>query len=537
MTMSPRVLTGLFVVLGIAACGGDGPLGKSSPGAIEREDTAQAIDDFVDGLGHLEVADAQPKTEAECVDCPADGQEGDSFCNYRRYTETEQFDRFVAFQPNSATLWPGAVLRGADAEVGLLTPVGVDLAPVTFSVSLENIDGSPVGHMETPTLSSFRDERNRILAADVTGATPAKLDFEMERVHEASQLSIALGASASWPGYGDIAASFDFESQERRTKILVNFTQAYYTIDVDTPLRPADFFGAGTSVDELAAYVGADNPPMYVQSITYGRRVIFSIETSESVENIEAALSATYSGVAEAQLDVAVEHKQVLEEARIRAFVYGGSGSDATAVIDGYEGLEAYIRRGGDYAKDSPGAPIAYKLAYLDNAVTKLAFTSEYAERDCAKNRGRLRVSLEQLDHLGGGDGLGSNIELYGYLAVRAPVRGQDVVSCGEGGEVIAVWELATGQWLSFQQFSSWTPPSEISVAIDEVAMGEEQQLCIGTHIYENDDEAGELSANDDFGYDDRLITFDGWNGTHVLQARGSGDRAVDVHVGLSLEP
>jgi hypothetical protein len=276
---------------------------------------------------------------------------------------------------------------------------------------------------------------------------------------------------------------------------------------------------------------------MYVQSITYGRRVIFSVETSESLQSIEAALAATYNGAATVDVDVAVEHQEVLEHAKIRAFVYGGSGADATSVINGYEGLKGYIRRGGDYTKESPGAPIAYKLAYLDNAVTKFAFTSEYAERDCVQNRAGLNVSLTQLDHIGGGDGAGSNIELYGYVAVRAPVRGEGVVSCEEGGEVLAVWLLETGQWVSFPEFSSWMPPSDISVAIDDVGMGEGQQLCIGTHIYENDEQAGELSGNDDYGYDERLVAFEDWNGTHILQARGGGERAVDVHVRIALEP
>jgi thiol-activated cytolysin len=528
----------VVVMVGLAAaCGEAPPTRQYLPEVVEAEtpDDTQDIDDFVESLGHLEVEAVQPKTELPCDACPPDGQEGDAHCAYRRYTETEQFDRFVAFQPNSATLWPGAVVRGSDAEAGLLTPVGVDLAPVTFSASLENIAGSPVGQMDAPSLSSFREERNRILASDVTGATPAKLDFEMERIFEASQLSVALGAAASWPGMGDIAASFDFESVEEHTKILVNFTQAYYTIDVDTPLRPADFFAEGTSVDHLAEYVGEGNPPMYVQSITYGRRVIFAVETSASMSAVEAALAATYNGVADAAVDVATEHKEVLESAKIRAFVYGGSGADATAVINGYEGLVAYIKRGGDYTKDSPGAPIAYKLAYLDNAVTKFAFTTEYAERECVQNRGRLNVALSQIDHVGGGDGLGGKIELYGYVAVRAPVSGNGVVSCGEGGEVIAVWQLDTGQWVQFPEFTSWVPESEVSVAIDDVSMGEDQQLCIGTHIFENDDQAGELSGNDDYGYDDRLVSFDGWNATHVLQPRGAGDRAVDVHVALSL--
>jgi thiol-activated cytolysin len=515
----------------VSALGGclDGAIG----GAPLVAPGVESIDSFVASLGHLDIADASPKDQVPCAgECPPDRQEDNQFCTYQRYAETEQLDRFVAFQPNSATLWPGVVVRGADAENGLLTPLSASRAPLTFSVSLENIDGSPVGHMESPTLSAFREERNRILANEVTGATAAALDFEIFEVHSSSQLSLALDASVSWPGGNEIAGSFSFDSSDRTTKIVVNFTQAYYTIDVDTPIHPADLFGPDVTVDELATEVGEGNPPLYVQSITFGRRVIFTVESKASAQNIEAALSATYQGAAKGSLDLSLEHQKTIEESSIRAFVFGGSGAEATAVIDGVDGLMTYIRRGGDYSKESPGAPIAYKLAYLDNAVTKLALTSEYTERDCFQNRARLRAELARIDHVGGSDS-GGQIELYGYVTVRVPVGDQTVASCDEGGELVALWDLDSGQWLSLDELSSWSPPSPIDVSVEDVAVGPGQQLCVQTHMSEHDP----LFGDDDFGSDSLLVSFDeGWQDTHVLQPRGSGQNGVDVHVRISLE-
>ena len=223
-------------------------------------------------------------------------------------------------------------MRGADAQNGLLTPIGVDLAPITFSLSLENLQSSPVGEMEKPSLSAFRESINAILADGATGATPAALDFSVVEVNSASQLSFALGAEVSWPGGPDIAASFSFDSTERKTKILVNFTQAYYTVDVDTPVSPSDFFADGTSVDDLAPWMDASSPPVYVQSITYGRRVIFSVQTSHSASEVKAALEASYGFAAAGgvNVDVSTENREVLAESEIRAFVLGGSGEDAT---------------------------------------------------------------------------------------------------------------------------------------------------------------------------------------------------------------
>ena len=124
------------------------------------------VDEFLSKIPKLDVPDAQDKTKIDCGDvCPNDEQDGDYFCSYTRYTETAQFEEFVAFQPNPATLWPGVVVQGDDAEQGLLTPIGVELAPVTFSVSLQNLSSRPVCSMEKPSLSAFRDARNATLRA------------------------------------------------------------------------------------------------------------------------------------------------------------------------------------------------------------------------------------------------------------------------------------------------------------------------------------------------------------------------------------
>ncbi|MBW2276854.1 MAG: thiol-activated cytolysin family protein [Deltaproteobacteria bacterium] len=293
----------------------------------EVADEAQEINSYILSLPDLPIAEYQPKTEVTCGDdCVPEQQEEELFCNYARFTETGHYSQFIAFQPNSAALWPGSVVQGGDAQDGFFTPVGVARAPITFSVSLENIAGSPVGFMKNPSLSSFREERNTILARGVTGATPAAIDFEVTQVHSDSQVSIALGASVLWPGGASVTAGFNFSSHEKKTKILVNYTQSYYTIDIDTPIEPKDFFGEDVTLEELSAFMDSDNPPTSVQSITYGRRVIFTVETNESADKIKAALEAAYEASVDVEAKLDVEYEKALEESTIRAFVLGGSG-------------------------------------------------------------------------------------------------------------------------------------------------------------------------------------------------------------------
>lgn len=531
-----RSLPFLLVALLPAACEPSSTL--PGGGGEDTGEGHQAIDDYIQSLEDLVLPAAQPKTEIDCMDasCPADAQEGNQFCSYTHYTETVHFDKFVAFQPNSATLWPGDVVTGADAQQGLLTPVGVKLAPVTFSVSLENIANSPVGHMDEPSLSAFRDARNEILAGGVTGATPAALDFDILEVNSESQLSVALGAGINWPGGPEIAASFDFSSSNKKTKILVNFTQAYYTIDVDAPTTPKDFFDPSVTVDDIEPYAGPYNPPLYVQSMTFGRRVIFSIESESSASAVKAALEATYKGAVDVNASVSAEHKDTLSSSTIQAFVLGGAGGEATGVVSGFEGLLTYIKNGGDYSKDSPGAPIAYKLAYLDNAVTKLAFTTEYSERSCTQNVGSIHAELVSIEHVGGDDP-GGNIEFSGLVGFYYPTLDDGVISCEKGGKGAEIWYLADGQWISMPEYTTWTPSAPTFVDVSDVAFGKGQAICLIADMWEEDSSTGELSGDDHFGTTTKLVLFeDGWDGEHTLHTTGDGTNAVDVTVKLTLK-
>lgn len=476
-----------------------------------------ALDAFVYGLGQMPVAAEQPKTEIPCLsDCLADGQEGHSHCTYRSYTETRQYDEVVAFQPNSATLWPGSVVRGKDAQEGLLTPVSIELAPTTFSVSLENITNSPVGRMDSPSLSTFREERNRILAGGVTGATPANVAFDITQVSSATQVSLELGGSVDWVG-GSVAAGFDFNSSERRTKVLVNFTQAYYTIDVDTKMRPSDFFGSNVTDAQLSAFANAESPPLYVQSITYGRRVVFSLETNDSFEEIRTALSASYEAiVVGAEVDLSTYYSNMLSEAHMEAFVVGGNGAEAVGIIDGVAGLRQYILEGGNYSKDSPGAPIAYKLAYLDNSVTKMAFASDYTERVCVRNEATVIAQL--MTATGSGDY--SSSEIYGDVVVYLPNETTDG-GCDSPPSTPLV--LLDNYW--------YGGPSEEQYA-HAVPAGTGKKICIFAEFWDDDwpdsdDWLGESAQE--------VLWEDGWCGTHTLKL-ASSEGWADVTVRIDIQ-
>jgi hypothetical protein len=63
----------------------------------------------------------------------------------------------------------------------------------------------------------------------------------------------------------------------------------------------------------------------------------------------------------------------------MKVYILGGSGADASGTINGFEDFKKYITEGGNFSKTSPGAPISYKLRYInDNKIGKIVFAARY---------------------------------------------------------------------------------------------------------------------------------------------------------------
>ena len=452
----------------------------------------------------------------------APSTEGDFACISQDFTETRQYDEIVAFSANSDSLWPGAILRGDSLYDGLFTQVVFDRNPLTFSVSLENLAGAKSAEMRAPALSAFRDNLGQILGAEVTGATPANISAEIEEVHSSDQLSVAIGAGVSWPGLAEVNASFNFGNQDVRSRYVVKFVQSYYTVDIDQPGNPSDMIAASVPLSEVEAKFGDKNPPVYVSSITYGRMVMFTFESELSATELGSALDFTYRGGADISGNVSLTYKEMISQSNITAYILGGSGSDAVQTIDGFDALKEFIKQGGDYSRDSPGAPIAYKLAYLaDNSPARLSFVQDYSVKDCSRVSQKIRVTLDSITVELAGDevGSGGDLELYG------------TISAGADNDV-NLFDRGSNATLNLNENEPFTlPQGFIDEGILQVTPQEGNVITLTADLFDKDG----LSGDDHFA----VATFDasfetGWRRPVDLLISDGGAR---IRIRLSLEP
>ena len=302
-------------------------------------------------------------------------------CTTRTYKGAPGFNEMFTLDPTTDVIYPGALLKGESIPTGEYIGINADRAPITLSTSLSNINGSPGVTIDNPnSLFEARKGINELLSREVTGATPAELIIDEAEVYSEEHLSIALGAN-----YRDatkkVSANLDFETSQYKNRYVLKFIQRYFTLDVDSPGKtPSDLFTDLPSIESL----GSTNP-VYVSSVTYGRMVLYTVESDSSISQVKAALDAASKAGPNADVTIDAEYKQIITNSSIKALVIGGSGTSASQIINGPQDVYDYITEGGNYSKDSPGAPLAYKLRYVKEGfpVAKVVLSTEYQIRSC----------------------------------------------------------------------------------------------------------------------------------------------------------
>lgn len=340
----------------------------------------------------------------------------DYVCSVKRYKAAPGYNELFLMDPTTDIIYPGALLKGESIITGEYIPIIAKRKPLTISVSLQNISGSPGRTVDDPKLSTVREAINDILSNEVTGATPAKVSFEIQDVYSSEQLALAVQGNYK-NSTVDISAGFDFNKQDVRSRLIVKFLQIYYTIDIDLPEQPGDLFKTVPDLNDFGS-----SSPLYVSTVTYGRMVLFTVESNYSSFEIKAALNAAFSSAVQSgSISIESQYSNMVNNSTLKAYILGGSGQDAVQAVNGIEGVTDFITSGGNYSKASPGAALSYKLRYLkDNSVANIILTSEYNVRQCQRVFSNYEVKLMHIECTNCDDA-GSEAEMFGWLAATVP--------------------------------------------------------------------------------------------------------------------
>lgn len=368
-----------------------------------------------------------PPTSSAVEGATADERVGEFVCSVTPVTVTEAFSDAMLLDPLTDVVWPGSMIDGLRWANGEYTPVVHPRAPLTLSLSVESLTGARVSAtIPAPSNATVREALNSVRGGLVGEPLPARIQASVEQVYSAEQLQVALQAGYSGL-LGKLKAKFDFSSSSVTNKYVWRVQQVYYTVDVDPPTEPSGWYAPAL-----------DPAPgdMYVASVSYGRMLLFTLETTADKTTVDASLEYAKGKTVSASLKT--KYDTVLNTSRMNVVILGGDTGLAEKVITGgVTGIKPYLETGGTFGPATPAVPLSYRLRFAtDNALGYIGLTTRYTRRHCMRATGRFQVENLHLRVTVVSDD-SPDIELFGTVWVSGGITGiTDNVPISPTGEV-----------------------------------------------------------------------------------------------------
>ncbi len=307
----------------------------------------------------------------------------------RLTTETAELS---ALENIKNSIYPGAILL-ADRNLMDNNPTvpAFSRAPMRFRIDLPGLGKAGVFTIDDPTQSALEakiDEKFTEWCDKYCGRYQinAAIKYKDSMAYSESQLSAALNLN-----YKSAAADLDIDfkaiSEGKKSVMICEYEQIFYTVKCDKPESPAQFFTDDVTWQELQAKgISNDAPPVYVHAVSYGRRVFVKLESRATGSKVEAALRAAMKD--NFDINANAEYKSILENTSMSVIVLGGGVQYASELIQAKDlkEVKAILAKSATCGKENPGRLFSYTCNFMkDDASAVVKDTSEYIETTCTE--------------------------------------------------------------------------------------------------------------------------------------------------------
>ena len=410
-----RTATLLLAFALLAGCSQESD--PASPAASTEPVDPATVNTFVDDLPDWQVPSDQPDPPA-----PQDDEEVLEdlqyyVCEVVEHDLRQNFESIVAVGANATALKPGMLVQGAGVRDGSLSTIGLRRSPLSLSVNLalENpsrtVDEPNSATLQEAIASLQREADTRLGSLPVV---PASINFQAQSAYSYEQAMLAAGISLSYDAVfasGSVSAAFSEESSLSQTTVIVKLMQPMYTISFadDALAEPASFFHPDITQGDFDRQVqlgtmGAGNQPCYVQSVTYGRMLVYTMTSTEaeSAQELRAAAQASY-GAWEGSGSYNERQRQLVSNSSLEVQVFGGTQEDAL------DGIRAALRDGdfSEFLRPVPATtavPLSYRINDLKNRQPAvIGDATRFSIRQCEPaSLFRFTVSLDSVSVVDG---------------------------------------------------------------------------------------------------------------------------------------
>jgi hypothetical protein len=310
-------------------------------------------------------------------------------CKSTPYTLTRTPEAIVTLSPDIDAFWVGSLLqgRGYREGIGSLTELPIrQRSPLTLYIDVLGPQISKV--VDYPDAAKVQQSISDLILNLQDSKTPlgGSIAFSEKKVHSTEQAALSLGVSAKYMKV-KIKTGLEISRKLDQTTLMVQFYQKLFTVTMVRPQTPADFFSNEFTQEKLSEQISlgnlsAENIPVYVSSITYGRVMHYSFTSSAKEEEIRATLNASYRALQNGvSVTLSAEQQKILQEADVRLVTVGGDQNAALNIIKSGD-YRAYFA---ESAPLSTASPISYQIRNLgDGSTALLSETTTYNVKECS---------------------------------------------------------------------------------------------------------------------------------------------------------
>ena len=402
--------------------------GCDSGGSGMSDTVSDDIGDYLRSLSYSPEAllNVQETGAGESARTPTDadtsvtaGDTSTETCIRTTYNLQQNFEDIAVLRPTADVVWPGALVEGNQSLMdGLPEPVRLARSPVTIRIDLPGIGSEGTRTIESPNLGTVQAEIDDALEwwnANAYQDGYVNASSSSNRIttsYRSTQAALDLGLNVEW-ATGDVSTQFNYETSETERVVMASYKQAFYTVSFvqDPSTQPEDVFDPGVTIDDVERAFDSSAPPAYIASVTYGRIIMFRMETSSSYTSAEVQAAFRYATGASVEGDLEARYQEILESSTVEVVTLGGNAAVASEAVSARSAGDLLPIIQGEnavYSRNNPGVPITYAVKYLqDDSIAKLGYTTEYTATECnsVKTGDTIRIFLDRFKVISDCDG------------------------------------------------------------------------------------------------------------------------------------
>jgi thiol-activated cytolysin len=278
------------------------------------------------------------------------------------------------YSQDYAEIYPGNIVQGKFLKDGRLSSIG-EFKRQDLNILMQNSTRSKSILVSDPNRES--------LTKAVTNNDyyfyfdpPLFTYVNCVRAYSKQQVTLSFGINANWL-LANVGAKFEVTNEVGKSTVFIQLKQIYYTASVGYPDKASAFFDKKVKAKDLKNIFTQENPPAYINSVSYGRIAIAKVTSSYTKDEVIAALNANFKVY---NVNLTSQQTQILNSCQYEVIAAGGPAIDTWDITK----LSNYFTEGNTFTNRTGAVPVAYTANYLvDNSPFITHTVTDYVKRDC----------------------------------------------------------------------------------------------------------------------------------------------------------